>query len=211
MQSGQNHLTKVMLVLGILEAIRNALLEFLSPDQNFPHNYHSPHPPTLTISTSLKSLYFFNFRSPSHLNAYFCANHAPVTMLSFSRNCPKHLGSPVIATTAFWTVLLVTSVGRSMSSLESIWRVHEMPNRDVAGDVEVAFCRSVKYEKSSVDLGSFSMVACQGRSLGLNRRVYPICECHERKEGPSIVNCWICAMLHPEPFFDLRSPVTPST
>jgi hypothetical protein len=50
--------------------------------------------------------------------------------LSFS--CPKNCGLSQIATTAFWTVDLVTSAGRFMSSLESNCRVHEMPKRDEA-------------------------------------------------------------------------------
>jgi len=32
--------------------------------------------------------------------------------------------------------------------------VHDIPKREIGGLVEVAFRRSVKYEKSSVDLGS---------------------------------------------------------
>lgn len=57
-----------------------------------------------------------------------------------------------MATTAFCTVLLVTSAGRRTSSLESICRVQEMPKTDVAGPFELVRRRRVKYEKSSVAL-----------------------------------------------------------
>lgn len=59
----------------------------------------------------------------------------------------------MITTTAFCTVDLVTSSGLLMSLLASICRVHDMPKREVGGSEAVAFRRSVKYEKSSVDLG----------------------------------------------------------
>lgn len=69
---------------------------------------------------------------------YLCANQAPVTIESFSRMWPNSCGLYAITTTAFWTVLLVTSAGRSSKCVASICRVHEIPNIDVAGEVEVA-------------------------------------------------------------------------
>lgn len=75
---------------------------------------------------------------PDHHLADLCANHALVTMDNFSRNCPKYCGLSAMTTTPFCTVLLVTSAGRSIRSAASIWRVHEMPNKDMAGCVEVA-------------------------------------------------------------------------
>jgi len=81
--------------------------------------------------------------------AYFCANHALVTKLSFSRMAVNVCGFSVITTTAFWTVLRVTSAGLLSSSLESSWRVQLMPNNERSG---VLFNTSVKYEKSSVAL-----------------------------------------------------------
>lgn len=59
-----------------------------------------------------------------------------------------------MATTAFCTVLRVTSEGRYRSALASICLVHEIPKTDVAGLSEVACRRRVKYEKSSVVLGA---------------------------------------------------------
>jgi hypothetical protein len=83
-----------------------------------------------------------------------CANHAFVTIDSFSFNCPKYCGLSHIATTAFCFVDRVTSAGRFMRALESIWRVHATPNREDALRVSVFFSRSVKYEKSSVALSA---------------------------------------------------------
>ena len=57
-----------------------------------------------------------------------------------------------MATTAFCTVLLVTSAGFLMSWLASICLVHDMPKTEIGGLVSVALRRRVKYEKSSVDL-----------------------------------------------------------
>ena len=65
-------------------------------------------------------------------------------MLNFSLSGPKNRGLFVTATTAFCTVLRVTSAGRSINSLELICLVHEMPKTDVAGLDAVAFRRSVK-------------------------------------------------------------------
>lgn len=84
---------------------------------------------------------------------YRCANQADVTMDNFSRNVPKCCGRSVTTTTAFCTVDLVTSGERLRSWLEAICRVHEMPKRDDASFwLGVASRRSVKYEKSSVEL-----------------------------------------------------------
>jgi hypothetical protein len=58
-------------------------------------------------------------------------------------------GFSVMTTTAFWTVLRVTSAGLLINSLESSWRVQLMPNSDRSG---VLFKTSVKYEKSSMAL-----------------------------------------------------------
>ena len=63
---------------------------------------------------------------------HLCANHAVVTMDSFSLIWPKAWGLSVMTTTAFCTVDRVTSGGRLSRSFASIWRVHEMPNSDVA-------------------------------------------------------------------------------
>lgn len=73
-------------------------------------------------------------------------------MLSFSRNCPKNCGLSAIVTTAFCTVLRVTSAGRLCNWLASSCLVHDIPKSDVAGVCSVAFRRRVKYEKSSLDL-----------------------------------------------------------
>jgi hypothetical protein len=49
-----------------------------------------------------------------------------------------------MATTAFCTVDLVTSAGRFMSSVESNWRVHEMPKREEACVSDRAAWRRLK-------------------------------------------------------------------
>lgn len=49
-----------------------------------------------------------------------------------------------MTTTAFWTVERVTSDGRLRSWEASSWRVHEMPNSEVAALVAVAGLRRVK-------------------------------------------------------------------
>lgn len=51
-----------------------------------------------------------------------------------------------MTTTAFCTVLLVTSAGRSINSVAGSCRVHEIPKRLVAACTDVAERRSVKYE-----------------------------------------------------------------
>jgi hypothetical protein len=51
-----------------------------------------------------------------------------------------------MTTTAFCTVLRVTSAGRFIRALESSWRVQEMPKRLVAACLSVASRRRVKYE-----------------------------------------------------------------
>lgn len=71
-----------------------------------------------------------------------------------------------MATTAFCTVLLVTSTGRCKSSLESICRVQEIPKTDVAGLFELVRRRRVKYEKSSVAL-SHGQHGMESRELKL--------------------------------------------
>ena len=65
-------------------------------------------------------------------------------MLNFSLSLPKNLGLSAIATTAFCTVLLVTSSGRFTSCLASNCRVHDMAKTEEAGREDVAFLRSVK-------------------------------------------------------------------
>ena len=75
-----------------------------------------------------------------------------MTIESLSLSRPKNCGLSVMATTAFCTVLLVTSTGRCTSSLESICRVQEIPKTDVAAPFEFVRRRRVKYEKSSVAL-----------------------------------------------------------
>lgn len=77
-------------------------------------------------------------------STYLCKNHALVTRLSFSRHAVNTCGLRVTTTTLFCTVLRVTSAGRSISSLESSCRVHDMPNSEVAGDATVALRRRVK-------------------------------------------------------------------
>lgn len=49
-----------------------------------------------------------------------------------------------MTTTAFCTVDRVTSSGLLMSLVESSWRVHERPKRDVAGALGVSGRRRVK-------------------------------------------------------------------
>ena len=59
-----------------------------------------------------------------------------------------------MVTTAFCTVLLVTSAGRLCNWVASNCLVQDMPKTDLGVDVpeDVARRRRVKYEKSSVDL-----------------------------------------------------------
>ena len=64
--------------------------------------------------------------------AYLCANHAAVTTPSCALIAPKCCGLSVTTTSAFCTVLLVTSAGRSINSLAGSCRVHDMPKRLVA-------------------------------------------------------------------------------
>ena len=73
------------------------------------------------------------------------ANQALVTTLRRSRSMPKYCGESAMMTTAFCTVERVTSAGRFRSWEASIWRVHEMPKREVAsGSEAVAGRRRVK-------------------------------------------------------------------
>lgn len=88
---------------------------------------------------------------------YFCANQALVTTLSFSLTALKACGVSVMSTTAFCTVLLVTSFGRLMSWVASSCRVQLMPKRDLDVVVEDCFWTRVKYEKSSTDLETRDM------------------------------------------------------
>ena len=113
-----------------------------------PYQNDISHSPTFRMSTSVKSLCFhepYTLLIREHIpGAYFCRNQAPVTIESFSLNCPKHCGLSATTTTAFCTVLLVTSGGLFRSSLASICRVHDMPKTEVGGLVAVAFWRRVK-------------------------------------------------------------------
>lgn len=147
-------LTKILIsiIIGIFQAMDQALLKFLPPLSS-----RSRRGPTLL--TDLQDIHVGKVPcSPSALLAcrqkcpYFCANQAPVTIESFSLSWPKNCGLSAMATTAFCTVLLVTSAGRCTSSLESIWRVHEIPKTEVAGPFGLVRRRRVKYEKSSVAL-----------------------------------------------------------
>ena len=109
----------------------------------FPLPSQSP-APTLMMSRSLK------FR---------CANQACVTALSCCFRWPKKtVGESATTTTAFCTVLLVTSAGRSISCRESSCRVQAMPKS------VVLWWRSVKYEKSSSALCAPSASARKGSS-----------------------------------------------
>lgn len=135
---------------------------------------------------------------------YFCANHAPVTIESLSLSRPKNCGLSVMATTAFCTVLLVTSTGRCTSSLESICRVQEMPKTDVAAPFEFVRRRRVKYEKSSVALNPWS--ARRGVEGTEALRMGAIRQGHERQKGPVIVDGGIDAVFDAKPAFNLRSP-----
>lgn len=105
---------------------------------------------------------------------YRCANHADVTIDNFSLRGPKCSGLSVTTTTAFCTVDLVTSGGRLINVLASICLVQEIPKSEVAGCEGVASRRSVKYEKSSVDLQTSSTV-----------RIRTIMEFPARKGQPS--------------------------
>ena len=75
---------------------------------------------------------------------YLWANHAATTTPSCALMTPKCCGLSLITTTAFCTVLRVTSAGLLMSLLASNCRVQDMPKREVAGCVEVSERRSVK-------------------------------------------------------------------
>jgi hypothetical protein len=66
-------------------------------------------------------------------------------------------------TTAFWTVDRVTSGGRLISELASVCLEHDIPNKEVAGSDAVALRRSVKYEKSSVDLERTAVMSKKAR------------------------------------------------
>ena len=76
--------------------------------------------------------------------AYLCANHAAVTTPNCALIAPKCCGLSVTTTTAFCTVLRVTSAGRSINSLAGSCRVHDIPKRLVAAWEGVAERRSVK-------------------------------------------------------------------
>ena len=74
----------------------------------------------------------------------FCANHAAVTTPSCALIAAKYCGLSLTTTTAFCTVLRVTSAGRSINLLASSWRVHDMPNRLDAGAFSVSARLKVK-------------------------------------------------------------------
>lgn len=139
-------LTEVLipLILVLIKAEQQTLLKFLFPLSAWPFRGPAEHTPTFSISTSVKSLIPLALLLHRQRLPYFCANHAPVTIESFSLSCPKNCGLSAMATTAFCTVLLVTSEGRRISSLASICLVHDIPNTDVAGPVEQASRRRVK-------------------------------------------------------------------
>ncbi len=132
--------TQVLVILCILQASSKAFLKFLVDLQTLSYPTRRVHSPTFKISTSEKSLDHCQYPArPTPVRPpYFCANQAPVTMLSFSLNCPKHCGLSAIATTAFCTVLLVTSAGRLWSSLASNCRVHDIPKTEVGPELLVA-------------------------------------------------------------------------
>jgi hypothetical protein len=115
---------------------------------------------------------------------YRCANQAEVTTESFSRNWPTRCGVSVTTTTAFCTVDRVTSGGRLISRLESIWREQAIPKREVAGVVDVSFRQRVKYENSSVDLKSDGLVGLA--QIGSCRGIAP----GETKKGREGNACW---------------------
>ena len=104
------------------------------------------HSPTFKMSMSAKSLCYLNdlILYDMSISPYFCANHAPVTMLNFSRRCPKDCGLPAMTTTAFCTVLRVTSAGRFCNWSAAICRVQDIPKTEVALPLPAAFRRSVK-------------------------------------------------------------------
>lgn len=70
-----------------------------------------------------------------------------MTTANLCLNCPNPLGLSVTQTTAFCTVLLVTSFGLLIKSLASSCRVQDIPNAEVneGEDDEAGFRRrSVK-------------------------------------------------------------------
>jgi hypothetical protein len=60
----------------------------------------------------------YAFQQPV-VSPYLCANHAAVTTPSCALIAPKCCGLSLMTTTAFWTVLRVTSAGRSINKLAS--------------------------------------------------------------------------------------------
>lgn len=66
-----------------------------------------------------------------------------------------------MTTTAFWTVLRVTSGGRLSSSLASNCLVQEMPKAEVEEASGELRRRSVKYEKSSAALNTVERESSQ--------------------------------------------------
>jgi hypothetical protein len=136
---GRGALTYILVsvIAAVAEHDNKTLLKFLPPryaDQQRVRRYarfNESEPRTFKISTSSK---------------FLCWNHAFVTIPSFSRTCPKACGLSAITTTAFCTVLLVTSLGLSWSFADSSCRVQDMPKSEEAlgwlgGS---AFCRRVK-------------------------------------------------------------------
>lgn len=132
-------LTKVIIpfILMPSKALLQALLKALQ-DMSEPmySQRASIYIPTCKISSSVKSLEPIPVSHSDIIHSrclplsYFCANHARVTTLNFSLTALNVCGLSVMTTTAFCTVLLVTSLGRSISSFASSCRVQLIPNRD---------------------------------------------------------------------------------
>jgi len=59
-----------------------------------------------------------------------------------SRGGHTKIGCDAMTTTAFWTMLLVTSLGRTKSSEDDSCRLHEIPNNVVFAGTSVSTSRS---------------------------------------------------------------------
>ena len=138
-------LTKVLIsVVDITGRFGKTLLEFLDLSQTL--RAEAPESTTFRISMSEKSLENYQHFSRSDepkLRTHSCANHAAVTVDSLSRSCPNCCGCAVTTTTAFCTVDLVTSEDLFFSLLAGICLVHDIPNKEVTGELSL-FRRSVK-------------------------------------------------------------------
>lgn len=115
-------------------------------------------------------------------------------------------GFSVMTTTAFWTVLRVTSAGLLSSSLESSCRVQLMPKSERSG---VLLSTRVKYEKSSVALryhwladSCVKTVACK---RGVELRMGTVRQGEEGQQLPVIVNGGIVSLIYPYPSLDFRT------